>query len=231
MKKYTISPIRQTITVGYKKTQVYNFSELPEKVQNELVEDFDRDSLSDDFFDFDIDFLIDEIINDAYEKYALPITRIPYDLSYTQGSGATFVTDNIVDNDLRKFLEKSFPDFVKSFRFPVIFDYFIESSTLQFMEARYTNYNKVFFETCIDVNIDNFPHIEDSLSKKAYELEKILDDFSYDVSVKITSRLYDAYEQYTSDENVECILEENNYYLIDGTSIDPCNVRRTNHDL
>ena len=231
MKKYTISPIRQTITVGYKKTQVYNFSELPKDVQDSLVEDFDRDSLSDDFFDFDIDFLIDEIINDAYEKYALTITCVPYDLSYTQGSGATFVTDNIVGDDLRKFLIKSFPDFAKSFRFPILFDYFIESSTLQFMEARSANYNNVFFETCIDVNIDNFPHVEDYLSKKAYELEKILDDFSYDVSGKITSRLYDAYEQYTSDENVECILEDDNYYLIDVTSIDPCNVRKTNHYL
>ena len=78
----------------------------------------------DDFFNVDIDFVIDDLIDTIYEKYKLPVTRIPWDLSYCQGSGATFVTDAITGDELKEFIKTTFPTFAKSFRWPCLFDYF-----------------------------------------------------------------------------------------------------------
>ena len=53
----------------------------------------------------------------TWQKYNLPISDIYYDLSYSQGSGASFETDEIQGVGLEKFIKKTFPNFAKSFRF------------------------------------------------------------------------------------------------------------------
>lgn len=216
-KNFTILPIRQTITVGYKKVPVYAFDELSDEVQQGLINDFDKEVLRDDFFDFDIEFYTDDIKDDVKEKYGLDITFIPYDLSYTQGSGATFTTDKVSDDYLKQFLTKTFPAFVKSFKhgtFPLFCEYF----SCEFSESRYASYNNVNWDVDL-YDLSPYPCLQDYFDDKAGILSDMLKDFSSDLSSEITNRLYSAYEYSVSDERIEDELSEQ-YYLQDGTVVD-----------
>ena len=214
--KFTIVPIIQTVITGFKKVPVYEFDELSEDVQQRLIDSYDRVSLEQGFFDFDIEFYIDEIKAMMWDKYNLPISDIRYDLSYSQGSGATFETDDITDMELEKFIKKTFPDFVKSFRFSSMFPYFCENVTISFSTGRCTSYNNLYIEGYF--NPDEYPYIDNYLSEKLYQLEKLLEDFSGDLSDKITDKLYAAYEYSYSDENVINELRCNRYFK-DGTEV------------
>lgn len=216
-KNFTILPIKQTITIGYEKVPVYAFNELSDDVQQGLIDDFDKEVLMDDFFDLDIEFYTDEIKENVKEKYGLDITFIPYDLSYTQGSGATFVTDTITDDDLKQFLTKSFPAFVQSFKHGTL-SLFCECFSCEFVESRYSSYNNVNWEMD-SYNLSPCPRLQDYLDNKAGILGDMLEDFSSSLSSKITNRLYSAYEYSVSDERVEDELSEQ-YYLQDGTVVD-----------
>ena len=216
-KKFTILPIKQTITVGYKKVPVYAFDELSDDVQQGLADNFDREVLMGDFFDFDIEFYIDDIKEDVKEKYGLDITFIPCDLSYTQGSGATFTTDKVGDDNLKQFLTKTFPAFVKSFKHGT-FSLFCEYFSCEFSESRYASYNNVNWDVDL-YNLSPYPCLQDYFDDKASILSEMLEDFSSSLSSEITNRLYSAYEYSVSDERVEYELNEQ-YYLQDGTVVD-----------
>lgn len=213
--KFTIVPIIQTVITGFKKVPVYDFDELSEDVRQRLINNYSRDILAQDFFEFDIDFYVDEIKAMIWDKYNLPISHIYYDLSYSQGSGATFKTDDITDMELKVFIKKTFPDFVKSFRAPsILFPYFCENVTISFSTGRCTSYNNLYIEGYFDP--DEYPYIDNYLSEKLYQLEKLLEDFSGDLSDKITDKLYAAYEYSYSDENIIEQLRCNRYFK-DGT--------------
>lgn len=213
-KKFAVMPITETRTVGLKKVPVYSFSELSADVQQELIDGFDVAGLSDDFFYNAIDLIIDGIKEDIFNKYWLSVDII-YDLSYCQGSGATFVTDMMTGDELEAFIKKTFPQFAKSFRFPeALFPYFCECTEIEFDKGLCASYNNLYYES--DFNPDNEPHIDDYLTGKLYELEKALEDFSNLLSGEIASKLYDDYEWYTSDENIKEILSDSLYFE-DGT--------------
>lgn len=216
-KKFAVMPITETRTVGLKKVPVYNFSELSADVQQGLIDGFDVAGLSDDFFYNEINFIIDDIKEDISNKYGLSVD-IVYDLSYCQGSGATFVTaDKVTDDELEAFIKKAFPQFVKSFRFSeALFPYFCECTEIEFNQGLCASYNNLDDQAYF--NPDNEPHIDSYLTDKLYDLEQALDDFSRVLSGKITSRLYDAYEWYTSDENIREILSDGLYFE-DGTIV------------
>ena len=79
-KKIIVTPVVQTITVGYKEELAYTFDELPESMQQSLIDNFDRKALEDGFFDAGIYLVVDDLIDTIYGKYKLPVTRIPWDL-------------------------------------------------------------------------------------------------------------------------------------------------------
>lgn len=215
--KFTIVPVIQTVITGFKRVPIYDFDELPEDVQQRLINDYNREALERDFFEFDIEFYIDELKEMIWDKYNLSISHIYYDLSYSQGSGATFETDEIMDTELEKFIKKTFPDFVKSFRFSsILFPYFCENVIISFSTGRCTSYNNLYIEGYF--NPDEYPYIDNYLSEKLYQLEKLLEDFSGDLSDKITDKLYAAYEYSYSDENVIEQLRCNRYFK-DGTEV------------
>ena len=175
-KKFIITPIVQTAVVGYRKDPAYTFDELPESVQQSLIDNFDREALEDGFFDVDIDFIVDDLIDTIYEKYKLPVTRIPWELSYRQGSGATFVTNIITGDELKEFIKTTFPTFAKSFRWPYLFDYFCDSGQIEFREDnRYQGFNHVWDSFYFDP--DRYPNIDNFLSNKVVEFEKISTTF------------------------------------------------------
>lgn len=214
-KKFTVVPVIQTVVTGFKKVPVYDFDELSEDVQQRLIDDYDRELLERDFFDFDIGFYIDEIKRDVWNKYNLPISDIYYDLSYSQGSGTTFETDEIQGVDLEKFIKKTFPDFVKSFRFG-LFDDFIASVKMEFSLTRCYSRNNLWLEGYFCP--DDYPHIDNYLDNKLYELELMLNDFSDNLFDEITDKLYKAYEYTISDENIINELRCNRYFK-DGTEV------------
>lgn len=214
-KKFTIVPVIQTVITGFKKVPVYDFNELPEDVQQRLIDSYDREFLEHDFFESDIDFYIDELKEMIWDKYNLPISDIYYDLSYSQGSGATFETDEICGVDLEKFIKKTFPDFVKSFRFG-LFDDFIASVKLEFAFTRCNSRNNLYLDGYFYP--DEYPYIDEYLDNKLYKLELLLKEFSDDLSDKIADKLYAAYEYSYSDENVINELRCNRYFK-DGTEV------------
>lgn len=167
------------------------------------------------FFDFDIEFYIGEIKHEIWDKYNLPISDIHYDLSYSQGSGATFETDEIQGVDLENFIKKTFPDFVKSFRFG-LFDDFIASVKMEFALTRCYSRNNLWLEGYFYP--DDYPHIDEYLDNKLYDLELMLKDFSDNLSDEIADKLYKAYEYTVSDENVINELSCNQYFK-DGTEV------------
>lgn len=222
-KKFAVMPITETRTVGLKKVPVYSFSELSADVQQELIDGFDVAGLSDDFFYNAIDLTIDDIKEDILNKYGLPVDII-YDLSYCQGSGATFVTGMMTGDELEAFIKKAFPQFVKSFRFSeVLFPRFCESVEIEFNQGQCASYNVLYYESDFywesDFAPDCTPYIDNYLTGKLYELEKALEDFSNLLSGEIASRLYDEYEWYTSDENIKEILSDDLYFE-DGTVVE-----------
>ena len=68
-KELIITPIAQTVVVGYKAEPVYTFDELPEDVQQRLIDSYDRGALERDFFESDADFYIDELKKMTWQKY------------------------------------------------------------------------------------------------------------------------------------------------------------------
>lgn len=219
-KKFAVMPITETRTVGLKKVPVYSFNELSAGVQQELIDGFDVAGLSDDFFYNAIDLIIDDIEEDVLNKYGLSIDVI-YDLSYCQGSGATFVTDMMTGDELETFIKKTFPEFVKSFRFPEdLFPRFYESVEIEFNQGQCASYNVLYYESDFywesDFAPDCTPYIDNYLTHKLFEFEKLLNDFSRTLSREITTRLYDEYGWYTSDENIKEILSDSLYFE-DGT--------------
>ena len=210
-KKFTIVPIMQTVVTGFKKVPVYDFDELSEDVQQRLIDDYDIEGLQENFFDFEIDFYIDGIKQDIWQKYNLPVSSINYDLSYCQGSGATFVTDVISDKELEKFIKKTFPDFVKSFRSPdVLFPYFCECTEVEFRTGRCASYNNVNVGAYF--NPDAVRYIDTYLTDKVYQLEKMLKSFSSDLTCKITRKLYDLYENSYSESAIKNMLSCSLYF-------------------
>lgn len=219
-KKIIIAPVTETVVVGYKAEPVYAFDELPESVRQSLIENFDREALEDDFFDFSIDFVVDDLMDAIYKKYRLPVTRIPYDLSYCQGSGATFVTDTITGNELKKFIKTTFPAFAKSFRWPGLLDYFCENGIISFLECgSYSGYPCNTLHDEFWFNPDEYPRIDKYLDNKVAEFEELLDDFSNDLSGKIYRTLDICYDGATNDEAVIHELQEH-YYNADGFIMD-----------
>lgn len=217
-KKFIVTPITETITVGYKAEPAYTFDELTENVQQSLIDNFDREALEEDFFDLDIDFVLDDLIDTIYEKYKLPVTRIPWDFSYRQGSGATFVTDTITGDELKEFIKTTFPTFAKSFRWPYLLDYFCDNGEIEFREdGRYQGFNHVWYS--FDFDLDEYPHIDCFLGNKVDEFDKILDNFSSDLSGDIYEMLERAHDRATNNEAVMYELQEH-YYNSDGLIMD-----------
>ena len=217
-KKVIITPVTQIITVGYKAEPAYTFDELSKCVQQSLIDNFDRETLESDFFDVDIDFIIDNLIDTIYEKYKLPVTRIPWDLSYRQDSGATFVTDIITGDELKEFIKTTFPTFAKSFRWPYLLDYFCDSGQIEFREdARYQGFNHVWYS--FDFDLDGYPNIDNFLNNKVDEFKENLNNFASDLSGDIYKKLEIAHDGATNDEAVMCELQEH-YYNSDGFIMD-----------
>lgn len=217
-KKIIITPITETVVVGYKAEPVYTFDELPKDVQQSLIENFDREALEDDFFDWDINFVIDDYIDTIYEKYKLPVTRIPWDLSYCQGSGATFATDVITGDELKEFIKTAFPSFAKSFRWPGLFDCFCDNGQIGFREDNhYQGFNHVWDSFYFE--LVEYPHIDNFMDNKVYEFEKLLDNFASDLSGDIYKKLKTAHDRATNDEAVMYALREH-YYNADGFIMD-----------
>lgn len=217
-KKLIITPVVQTVVIGYKAEPVYTFDELPEDVQQSLIDNFDREALEEDFFNVDIDFFIDDLIDTIYEKYKLPVTRIPWDLSYCQGSGATFVTDAITGDELKEFIKTTFPTFAKSFRWSCLFDYFCDNGEIEFREDnRYQGFNHVWYSFDFDPN--GYPNIDNFLCNKVDEFEKNLNNFASDLSGDIYKKLEAAHDRATNDEVVMNELQEH-YYDSDGFIMD-----------
>lgn len=218
MKKFIITPIVQTAVVGYKEEPVYTFDELPKGVQQSLIDNFDHEALEDGFFDFCIDLVIDNLIDTIYEKYKLPVTRIPWDLSYRQGSGATFVTDTITGDELKEFIKTTFPTFSKSFRWPYLLDYFCDGGQIEFREDNhYQCFNHVWYS--FDFGLDGYPYIDNFLSNKVDEFVENLNNFTSDLSGDIYKKLERAYDKVTNDEAVMYELQEH-YYNSDGLIMD-----------
>lgn len=217
-KKLIITPITETAVVGYKAEPVYTFDELTNSVQQSLIENFDHEALEDDFFDFGINFVIDDYMDTIYEKYKLPVTRIPYDLSYCQGSGATFVTDDITGDELKEFIKTSFPSFAKSFRWPGLLDYFCDNGEVEFREDNhYQGFNHVW--DSFDFELAEHPHVDYFMDDKVVEFEKLLDNFASDLSGDIYKVLEIAHDGATNDEAVMVELKEH-YYNVDGFVMD-----------
>ena len=210
-KKFTIVPVIQTAVTGFRKVQVYSFDELSEDVQQQLIDDYDIEGLQENFFDFEIDFYIGGIKQDIWQKYNLPVSDIDYDLSYCQGSGATFITDAVSDKELEKFIKKTFPEFVKSFRFTdVLFPYFCECTEVTFSPGRCASYNNVNVGAYF--NPDAVRYIDTYLTDKVYQLEKTLKSFSSDLTCEITRKLYDLYENSYSENAIKNMLSCSLYF-------------------
>lgn len=217
-KKVIITPIVQTITVGYKEELAYTFDELPESMQQSLIDNFDRKALEDGFFDAGIYLVVGDLIDTIYGKYKLPVTRIPWDLSCCQGSGATFATDIITGGELKEFIKTTFPTFAKSFRWPCLFDYFCDSGQIEFREdARYQGFNHVWYS--FDFDLDGYPNIDNFLNNKVDEFEENLNNFASDLSGDIYKKLDIAHDEVTNDEVVMYELQEH-YYNSDGFIMD-----------
>ena len=217
-KKVIITPVTQIITVGYKAEPAYTFDELSKCVQQSSIDNFDRETLESDFFDVDIDFIIDNLIDTIYEKYKLPVTRIPWDLSYRQDSGATFVTDIITGDELKEFIKTTFPTFAKSFRWPYLLDYFCDSGQIEFREdARYQGFNHVWYS--FDFDLDGYPNIDNFLNNKVDEFKENLNNFASDLSGDIYKKLEIAHDGARNDEVVMYELQEH-YYNSDGFIMD-----------
>lgn len=217
-KKIAVTPIVQTTVVGYKAEPVYTFDELPASVQRSLIENFDREALESVFFDYGIDLVIYDLIDTIYGKYKLPVTQIPWDLSYCQGSGATFVTDIITGNELKEFIKTSFPSFAKSFRWPGLLDHFCDNGEIEFREdGRYQGFNHVWYS--FDFDLNEYPYIDCFLGNKVDEFDKILDNFSSDLSGDIYEMLERAHDRATNNEAVMYELQEH-YYNPDGSIMD-----------
>lgn len=217
-KKLIITPVVQTVVVGYKAEPVYTFDELPASVQRSLIENFDREALESGFFDYGIDLVIGNYIDTIYKKYKLPVTRIPWDLSYTQGSGATFATDVITGDELKEFIKTSFPSFAKSFRWPDLLDHFCDNGEIEFREdGCYQGFNHVWYS--FDFDLDEYPHIDCFLGNKVDEFDKILDNFSSDLSGDIYEMLEISHDGATNNEAVMYELCQH-YYNSDGFIMD-----------
>ena len=217
-KKIIVTPVVQTITVGYKEELAYTFDELPESMQQSLIDNFDRKALKVGFFYAGIYLVVDDLIDTIYGKYKLPVTRIPWDLSYCQGSGATFVTNIITRDELKEFIKTTFPTFAKSFRWPYLFDYFCDSGQIEFREdAHYQGFNHVWYS--FDFDLEGYPNIDNFLNNKVDEFEKNLNNFASDLSGDIYKKLERAYDEATNDEVVMYELQEH-YYNSDGFIMD-----------
>lgn len=217
-KKIAVTPIVQAAVVGYREDPVYTFDELSKDVQQLLIDDFDREALEDGFLNYGIDLVIYDLIDTVYRKYKLPVTRIPWDLSCCQGSGATFATDTITGDELKEFIKTTFPTFAKSFRWPYLLDYFCDSGQIEFREdTHYQGFNHVWYS--FDFDLDGYPNIDNFLSNKVDEFEENLNNFASDLSGDIYKKLERAHDGATNDEVVMYELQEH-YYNSDGFIMD-----------
>lgn len=114
-KKFVIVPIVETAVTGFEKVPVYSFDELPKDVQQSLINNFNREGLQEDFFDGIVDLYTDGIMDDIANKYNLNVFSINYDLSYCQGSGATFITGEITGTELKKLYQEDYSWFCQVF--------------------------------------------------------------------------------------------------------------------
>ena len=177
---------------------LYTFEELSEEQKEKCLNKY-RD-------------INDDLFNAQDEKYTQPIHDLGFlcpliygDLSYCQGSGACFETN---DFDFEKLL-KDWEHPHKKWIINILNDYCECAITKNYYANHYDHERTRNFEI-LDTRYNMYyKHIERTL----VQVQNYIEELRLTASQNLTKQLYDDLEYLRSDEVVEDCLISNNYYF------------------
>ena len=192
---------------------LYEFSELSDDVQNEIIERIRYSSETESQYeDISDDYIM--LKESELESYGFYDVKISYTGFYSQGDGASFV-GKIKISDAVKLLNivpkrKCLVDLLQDY-IPIVEVYRIDF--------------KSNHEYSVSVSIDDYEleNIEQERLKKALcdlskEIEDKMKDFVVDFSKEVYKNLESVYEDVHSDKNIiDILMNDDTEYFEDGT--------------
>lgn len=196
----------------------YTFSELSEKVQQELW-------ATDDWFchEVDFDFIIEDFKNNLHELFGVDLStfEVYYDVSYSQGSGACCVGELDVD--------KTFANFVGTYFARLLG--LINSGRVTIDKIRIVRCGPWNFysheNTCrVDVHYScDSNEVGDWDGEDVTELEEMLTNAIREQLCDLHTKLQDYNEESTSFEAYRELKDNGTVYTEDGNVVDPAFIR------
>ena len=207
----------------------YQFEELPESIQDKLIEDNRYYELEDTLWsEYTIDY-----VKELGKSFGFDINEIYFRASHCQGDGSCIIgTFDSKDIDIEKALEH----YTKLNYAIDQKDLFIErleklkvyqttacltNDSSHYCQNHYTH--SIDIETLEDVtfNTQYMDSIVDKFVQQWYnDMEELILDFVSDINSLVMTSLYDEIEYYTSDEYIKERLIDLDYsYTIEGQTI------------
>ncbi len=196
-----------------KKFNIFKIDEISKDAYKKAKEKYEYDMIdfNSDMFENDIEYYI-------YENYGI-IAKFGYSLSYCQGDGLYFETDNILTPKTIDFIKK---DLNKKQKF--VFDYLVK-----YGYKFYTKHKNNFYcyasknDVCDNIDIyayeyykNEYPHTKikhDDFYKTIVKIEDVIQKFYLNLCEKFENDGYESIYFVYSDDDFVALCNENNYYF------------------
>lgn len=196
----------KTITREYK---IYSFGELDEATQEKVLERNSDFNDYDDMLEAEVEHQKEELLEAGYDD-----VEILYDISYSQGSGASFTAGKV---DLKKFI--SFYKLEE--KFPLVLEY-IEDVYATVARGSSFYYHEKTTYSAVEIDAD---YLAEQLTDEEYNkleaevelLVKLLDEDVEERNYNIYKSLREDYEAQTSREAlIQSFADNGIYFTEDG---------------
>lgn len=190
---------------------VYTFEELPEHIQDKLIEG-EREYLSSDWNDFFCQDVLDSWVS-RLEEQGFNNPDINYSGFWSQGDGASFTTDSI---DLIKLCdhlelwptgkEKTYRSLLKNLSY---------TTYLKRTNHHYYHENSTTFYCHVDYQWGH-TEAQNALDKFFQDIEPLIDEHIVDMGIAIYRDLQEDYEAYTTEDFArKQLIDLGREYIVD----------------
>ena len=190
---------------------VYTFEELPEHIQDKLIED-ERELQSSDWDQFFYRDVLDDWVT-RLEEQGFNSPKINYSGFWSQGDGASFTTDSI---DLIKLCDylKLWP-IGKEKTYRSLLENLSYTTYLKRTNHHYYHERSTTFYCYVDYRW-GYTRAQNALDKFFQDIEPLIDEHIVDMGIAIYKDLQEDYEAYTTEEHMcQQLIELGREYVVD----------------
>lgn len=187
-----------------KTIETYEYKELPEKIQEKILEKLYDINTDYEWYDCEIDHQKEKL-----ETLGFNNAEIAFNISYSQGDGASFTTNDI---DIKKYIIET----KQQEKYPLILASFEDRAEYDQPTASIdrTEYHLYVHENTIEVSINDNDYQDEApqgYQDEVLALEEEMQEHIIELSQEIHTDLTAEYEELTSDEAIIDTIEANGY--------------------